>query len=205
LDENATRLDRQWNPADHIETVWHNAQECCRFAASGNNPISENTAVQKTLAMFEKSGVFANTIRNWRKRPDPEWTWPNLKTHFTRANRERHRLLTSERGGYQSTNSAAQAATNAATAAATNTNAAAATALAAALTGTPPQPSSNPTSFHYCWSHGLSCNPSHTSLSCNNQATVQSTNATLSDMKGGNNNIARNRNKRPIFWHTLRS
>jgi hypothetical protein len=196
LEANAMRLDRQWDPSDPIETVWQNAQECRRFASSGLDPISESTAVRKTLSMFEKSGVFADAIRDWRKRPDPEWTWSNLKTDFARANRERVRLLTSDSAGYHGANSAAQTATAAATAAAAKANSAAATA--------PSTSTAAPTGFHYCWSHGLGKNPDHTSATCEKPAAGHCLDATLSNMKGGNNNISRGRNERPVFRHTPR-
>jgi hypothetical protein len=82
LEANVMRLHRQWDPSDPIETVWQNTQEYRRFASSGLDPISKSTAVRKRLSMFEKSGVFADAIRDWRKRPDPEWTWSILKTNF---------------------------------------------------------------------------------------------------------------------------
>jgi hypothetical protein len=68
----AVQLDHQWDPSDPVETVWQNAQECRRFASSGFDTISKSTAVRKPVSMFEKSGVFAGAIRNWRKRPDSE-------------------------------------------------------------------------------------------------------------------------------------
>jgi hypothetical protein len=80
----------------HCETVWKNVQECGRFVAAGNNPISESTAVHKTVFIFDSSEVFADAIRDWRKRPDPEWTWANLKTDFARSNHECLPLLTSK-------------------------------------------------------------------------------------------------------------
>jgi hypothetical protein len=207
LEANAMRLDRQWDPSDPIETVWKNAQECRRFATAGMDPISESTAVRKTVLMFEHSGVFGDAIRDWRKRPDFEWTWANLKTDFARANRERLRLLTSERAGFHGANSASQAAIAAATDAAANANAAAAKALAASSShhGTPgTTPTNPPAGFHYCWSHGLGRNPNHTSANCNNKATGHRSDATLLNMQGGNNNIARGRNEKPVFRHIPR-
>jgi hypothetical protein len=207
LEANAMRLDRLWNPLDPIETVWINAQECRRFAAAGLDPISESTAVRKTVSMFDKLGVFADAIRDWRKRPDAEWTWSNLKTDFARANRERLRLLTSERAGYHGANSAAQAATDAATAAAAAAHAAAATALAAVSSNTgtsTPASSATPSGFHYCWSHGLGRSKNHTSATCNTPAPGHCSDATLTNMKGGNNNISRGRNEKPVFRHTPR-
>jgi hypothetical protein len=55
LEANAMQLGCQWDPSDPIETVWQNAQECRRFSSSGFDPISESTAVRKTVSMFERS------------------------------------------------------------------------------------------------------------------------------------------------------
>jgi hypothetical protein len=155
---------------------------------------------QNGLHVRKICGVFADAIHDWRKRPDPKWTWSNLKTDFALANRERVRLITSDSAGYHGANSAAQAATAAATAAAANANSAASTALSAltAANGSS-TPIAAPAGFHYCWSQGLEKKPEHTSATCEKPAAGHCLDATLSNMKGSNNNISRGRNEQPIF------
>lgn len=203
LETNLLNLDRQWDPSNPIENLWEQVKECRRFAAAGNDPISEITAVRKTLLNIEHTGVFTDAIRDWRKRPDAEWTWANFKSEFTIANRERQRQLTSERGGFHGAHSAMQAATNAA-------NAAAATALAAAATVTsrPTQPPVSTTTantiFYYCWSHGLGTNRAHTSATCNAPAEGHKHDAIIGNMLGGNNLMMRRRGESAIYRPAVR-
>jgi hypothetical protein len=110
LDENATTLDREWNPEDPMENLWQCIQECRSFALAGDDVITEAFTVRKTLIVLEKTGVFADAAHDWRKLPQIEQTWTMLQKHFKVANDERKRLLTSEGAGYHSAN-AAQAST----------------------------------------------------------------------------------------------
>ena len=89
LDENAATLDREWNPEDPLERLWQGIRECCSFALASDDAITEAFAVRKTLIVFEKTGVFADAARNWRKLPPIEQTWAKLQKHFKIANDER--------------------------------------------------------------------------------------------------------------------
>ena len=178
LEENLNHLDRMWDPAEPMEIVWTTVRKCKLFAAEGNNPITDATVVRKTLNMLTKTGVFSEGIRDWRKLPPPEWTWKKFIQHFTLANKERQRLLTTESAGYHGAN--------------------------AATTPHQTAPTQSPTGFYYCWSHGLSKNFNHTSASCNNKANGHVVNSTLSNMKGGCNNIQRNRDEPRVFVHVPR-
>ena len=68
----------------------------------------------------------------------------------------------------------------------------------------PPPPAAGSGGFHYCWTHGLSMNPNHTSATCNCQAPGHQTAATLQNMMGGNNTIARPRGERAIYCRPQR-
>ena len=57
----------------------------------------------------------------------------------------------------------------------------------------------------YCWTHGLSTNAQHTSLTCNKKADGHVDDATADKMQGGNNTIRRNKGERPIFVRPQRN
>jgi hypothetical protein len=101
-----TQLNIEHNPNEPMEVLWKRVKECQRFAADGLDPISEVTAVRKTLAVLEKTGVFSEAVRDWRKRPDAERTWAHLRSDFNTANTERERSLTAANAGYHSANAA---------------------------------------------------------------------------------------------------
>jgi hypothetical protein len=179
LEENMNNLDRLWDPAEPMETVWTTVRKCQLFAAEGKDPITDATVVRKTLNMLTNTGVFAEGIRDWRKLPPTEWTWKKFIQHFTLANKERQRLITTASAGYHGAN--------------------------AATTPRPPAPTSSPTSFYYCWSHGLSKHANHTSATCHNKAVGHIVDSTLNNMKGGCNNIQRNRDEPRVFVHVPRT
>jgi hypothetical protein len=206
LDENLAKLDHTFNPDEPLELLWARIKECRRFAAAGADPISEITVVRKTLAILEKTGVFADAVRDWRKKADADWTWNNFKTAFTAANTERERENTATSAGYHSANAAAARETNktldaAITAAAQLTITQAANAAATTAPGTN---ATDYSGWHYCWSHGLGHNPDHISQSCSNPATGHVADATVFNMKGGNNTIIRNRGEPAVYCRPTR-
>ncbi|CAB9531747.1 hypothetical protein SEMRO_3937_G351990.1 [Seminavis robusta] len=68
--------------------------------ARGHDPITDRAALRSGLDNLEKSGVFPRAMESWNEKPDDEQTWENFKTHFTAANRERRRKLTTKQAGY---------------------------------------------------------------------------------------------------------
>jgi hypothetical protein len=68
------QLDIELNPNEPMEVLWKRVKECRRFAANSQDPILEVTAIRKSLDVLKKTGVFSEAIRDWRNRPDAEWT-----------------------------------------------------------------------------------------------------------------------------------
>jgi hypothetical protein len=178
LDQNLTDLHRPWSTEQPIEDLWKQLRACLTFAHD-IDPISAATAVRAATQNLEKTGVFSDAIKDWRKLPEEQHTIAQLKTHFNRADKERHRTLTTRDGGYA----------GAATYPATEPNQPRALA--------PPQGSLD--RLHYCWSHGLGPNNRHTSRNCQTKAPGHRDEATATNMLGGCNNIHRRRGEEAIF------
>jgi hypothetical protein len=179
LNSNLDDLSRTWTSTQPLEDLWKQIRHC-RLFAEDHDPISEAMAVRSAVQNLENSGVFIDAIKDWRKRPEAEHTFALLKEHFNTADRERLRLLTSSSAGY----------------------------LAQALAATeivadpaPPKPR-KPMTLHYCWSHGLGPNPTHTSATCRRQITGHRTDSVLTNMLGGCNIIHRRRGERAVFVPT---
>jgi hypothetical protein len=140
-------------------------------------------------------------LRFFRMQAAVAQTWTVLKQHFTEANTNRKRQLTSEGAGFHGANSAVNspvaAETNptmavviAAAQAATNSaNTAAAAITERSTTNAGPSATANAAAYGYCWSHDLSKNCQHTSATCNHPADGHKREATLYKMMGGNNTI----------------
>jgi hypothetical protein len=112
--------------------------------------------------------------------PTPEALWVLFKTHFNKAERDRHRQLTASGAGYNGANVAVVTPST--------ETAAAAQSSTSATTGTPPK--AQKTLFAdgmggYCWTHGVTKNPTHTSATCENKATGHKVKATAFNRMGG--------------------
>ena len=179
LTKNALELDTDWDPETPIETVMAKAIQCQRFATAGGDPISDATVLRHMLAVFERSGVLDDAIKDWRKLTPANRTWANAQVHFKRANKERKRQATSKETGYAAANAASRAP-------------------APAPAPTQGNPTTS-TTMHYCWSHGLGFNPNHTSATCTNRAQGHVETATVENMQGRNNKIRRKRGEQAIY------
>ena len=201
LDKNAATLVREWNPDDPLERLWQRVpRECRSFALAGGDEITEAAAVRKTLLVLEKTGVFADAARDWRKPPPLERTWAMLQKLFKVANNVRKRLLTTEGAGYYSAN-AAQAPTQLEQAMAALVNLTATTN--AATDATPARPNQSATTsnadWHYCWSHGLGQSVGHTSCTCATRSNGHREDTVFGNMLGGNNTINQKRGERAVY------
>ncbi|CAB9524068.1 hypothetical protein SEMRO_1490_G277020.1 [Seminavis robusta] len=57
-------------------------------------------AVRAAIKNLTNSGVFTDAIKDWRKMSDDAQTMDALQTHFTEADKERRRILTTKEVGY---------------------------------------------------------------------------------------------------------
>jgi hypothetical protein len=196
LSENQLMLERSWNPEQPIEDLWNRIVETQSFAIRGLDPISDATVIRHTLAVFEKTGVFTDGVKDWRKLAAAEWNLPRFTSHFTQANLERVRSMTAQRGGFHGANAAA-------------TDDIDFTQAANSANGPNNGPSRVPVNpdqiFYYCWSHGLGKNAEHTSATCASKAPNHCIDAVLSDMKGGNNTIRRVSGERSVYHRPNRT
>jgi uncharacterized phage-associated protein len=180
LKENIQSMYKPWNPADPIETVFHQLADAIAFSIAGDDPITETAAVRAGYDVFEHSGIFPRACENWRFAPPAEHTMANLKTRFKLADTDRKRQATTGSLGY-------------------------ANLLSATPSVSPPPPSdalSLPFSAlsvshasaatpakTYCWTHGTSNNRRHTSATCQNKAPGHRDDATATNTLGGSTKV----------------
>ena len=223
LTANENKLTEPWDPATPTELVFDRAAQIQSFAAN-TEPITDGKVVRDTLQVFENSGVLGDACKDWKKKPLAHQTLANMRTHFREYNARRLRdSATASQHGYGTaaavTTQDPQAFAAAILAAMQQqatcppTGAPLTDQLQTLLANAASQSNNgrrNNTSngnaapndsnqFYYCWTHGLSRNPRHTSQSCNTPAQGHQATATLQNMQGGNNTIARRRNERQVY------
>ena len=176
LKDNRDKLEAPWNPDDPIEGLWEHIHECQHLATAGGDPITAPAAVHSILDVLEKTGIFADAIRDLQKCPLHEWTLDNFCTDFTTANKECLHLLTAQNAGFHGANNTSE------------------TTLPTSLSATTTTPSDatirvGPTMMYYCWMHGLGTNHDHTGITCENKAEGHQDNAMVTNLMKGNNRM----------------
>jgi hypothetical protein len=170
-------LEKPIDATAPLRFYWNRITRAVALAEEMGSPFPPIRVVNACIKALESSGLFPDEIKTWRAKPVVEWTLTNIQIHFNRAEKERHRKTTAGQAGF--------------TANAANT-----------VTGKEnKKPNGDGKKMYYCWSHGLSTNPDHTSASCKNPKDGHETEATIFDMRGGSNKIARARGDKPHASH----
>ena len=164
LEANAAALRAPWDPSQPIEGLWARQTELQLFSM-GHDDISWNTVVRTTVGILEAMGTYPETIREWRMRAPVQHTWANLIAAFNHADQEFRRQATVSTQHYANVARAGQP---------------------------PPVPIPGLSTFpHYCFKHGVTWDPAHTSPSCEHPCEGHQVTATFDNMMGGNNSIRR--------------
>ena len=106
LERNMEKLSAPWNPDTTIEAHFSNATKLRAFATAGNEAIPDTVAVRALLKSFKLSGVMDEGLKDWYKKPTADQTWANMATHFTTANKEGLRNLTTSQAGFNTAHAA---------------------------------------------------------------------------------------------------
>ena len=159
-----------------------------RLATFGNVPIPDITIFTLTLAMFELTGLLATTTEKFCLRPIDKRTVPLFKSEFHLGNKERLRRLTANDAGFHGAYSVVRTPLAVPVVA---------TAVVTPLHPTPPPAARNVTveggKMYFCWTHGLSPQRTHTSLTCLHKADGHRDDVPAIRMRGGNNTISSGR------------
>ena len=168
LIENANKLKEPWDSSIPLAGLWAR-QEALRRFSMAHDEITVANMTRTTFTILEETGIYPETCRTWRLKTAAQKTWAQLQTDFKAADKL-HRAQTN--AGHFA---------NLATTAAVWTP---------ARLRNPPPP--GPT-ITYCFTHGVTWNEAHTSLTCNHPCAGHIPTATIDNMQGGNNTISRQR------------
>ena len=174
------KLDTPWNPSEPIEALWTRLMKLKRFSVGTSEEIHDDAIIEHTLIMFEASGLLSQAVYSW-KMPIPTSTYAEFQTHFEHANKMRLQTLTASQVGFQTALLAQQQARL------ITQQQAALIAQQQPSPTIPPRNLSGDKQVFYCWSHGMSKNPFHTSQLCRTRKQGHKDDATLFNIKGGHN------------------
>ena len=192
LEANLVAMKAPWSTESPIQTVFTQLKDAIAFSSAGQDPISTATAIRAGYTIIYNTGLFETACREWRNTPLASQTLHSFRLHFTSADRDRRQTATTESSGYHSSNHAADTSLNTAISAAvalalknqkrsndrTNTNRNNRPARTPA--------SAPPDTLSWCWTHGTTNNPDHTSSNCRKQASGHQSTSTISNKMGGN-------------------
>jgi hypothetical protein len=193
IERNRATLTAPWNPDDDIEDLWLRIRDAQVLATIAQDPIEDPAAIRLTLLSLEASDVFDFALNNWRLKDDATKTMATFKEHFTKENSERERKLTAKTGGFHGADNAVVVPPPSAALLTTSSS----TTPRPPGTLPPPTPAhivlDSGVKMYYCWTHGLSKNPNHTSPTCNFKADGHIDTATADNLQGGSNTIGSGR------------
>ena len=161
-------------PEEPIEHLWIRIKHLRAIADAGGEPFSDSTIMRLTLSALEKAGVYSHSIQTWRDRAELDRTLVNFCPHFMHADKEQLRLATATTAGYHGAHAAIQ-----------TSGPPPLPGIAAAAHAVPSGYTYNNVQLGYCWNHGLTKNPDHTSATCNHPSSSHQITATLDRRMGG--------------------
>ena len=192
IERNRNALTTTWNPEEPIEDLWNRIKEIQRFATDAQEPITDAAALRLTLGVFEATGVLTTATEKWRDKPPADWTMVNFQDHFTKATKERARVLTAQNAGFHGANSAVIVPPAGANSAIVTPPG----ASGAVVPGSNVIPAGG-TVYYHCWTHGLGKNGLHTSGTCKNKGEGHKDSATANNMQSGTQRLMTRRRQAP--------
>lgn len=183
LQANLAKLDEPWDFNEKLYLLWDRIDKCQQFAKDANAPISDLTAMQPTFVVLQNTGVFDTHTILWKQRPIGTWTMLEFRRFFNDADRDRG-LHTAKKAGFHGANNAKVSKHRTKTPAKAN--------MGTDKTDTAATNNTDERYFMfgdkkiwYCWTHGGSVNPQHTSATCKRPASGHQKHATWSNLCGG--------------------
>lgn len=77
-----------YNPSLPIDSIFNAVTALSELAEAANIPYSKQQQITIAYNILNRSGRFVTDIKEWKRKPVADRTWPNLKLHFRRAHDE---------------------------------------------------------------------------------------------------------------------
>jgi hypothetical protein len=173
-----------------IPVLWTRLNTIREFAEAGQEPLADVTLMELTFNMFKGTGVHQLATQGWARLNKDEKTWEKFVDHFTwEEDHRKENLLTAEHEYSSNANSVVTQAADTP----------APTVAFAGLTVAPNAPAPAGGVMHfYCWTHGATISPSHTSGTCKHRAPGHQPTATFANTMGGCEQLFKPPKKPPV-------
>jgi hypothetical protein len=175
LAANTEKLNEPWNSEQPIRLLWDRIKECQRIGKEGNEPITDRMAMYTVLKLLDGTGLYSTYTTSWRQTYPIQTTWvmTTFQEFFNHADKDRKKHLTTKDIGLHGANAATTTKDKPKN---ETTNNSSTTFFVDPDTGR---------KIYYCWSHGGSLNPGHTSKKCRFPKEGHQKAATWMDMMDG--------------------
>jgi hypothetical protein len=101
------RMKIPFDPNEPFEAIYTQLESAIDFADAAGTPYSLNQLIATAYNLVFKTGLYANTFRDWRHCPTAQKTWTNFQADFSEAAQDlRESNSTSQASGYHGANAA---------------------------------------------------------------------------------------------------
>jgi hypothetical protein len=169
LANNLDAMGKPWEPNTPIEDLWTQISKARNYATTGDNAISDTTALIAATKNLQGTGLFTQAFEQWRGKPMANQTYTEFMKHFNQANVNRLLTTTTSEAGYLATNNNPKTQHNFTQ---NNSN-----------KENEPRNTGSIIGYHYCWTHGV--NRTHKSTQCTYPKEGHIKEATIGNIQGG--------------------
>ena len=85
LTENYKRLTLTYNDSAPIETLWDQIEESIAYTTATNTPYTAQQTNNIAYKLLLKTGQFKDKLKEWKRLPVAQQTWPQFKRMMTCA------------------------------------------------------------------------------------------------------------------------
>jgi hypothetical protein len=99
--ENEIKFTQDWDGDDAFELVIERINNCIDFAKEAESAYTDKQIMDRAQAIVTKTGLYADDMKIWRKRPVAQQTWPLFQDFMIAAQTElRQQQATNKQIGY---------------------------------------------------------------------------------------------------------
>ena len=103
LTENNKRFSAPYDASSPIENLWEQIEEAMAFAGAADAPYTSQQILNNAYDLLHKTSHFKDELKEWRRLPVAQQTWPQFKRMMTRAHRDLRRQAAAG-AGYRTAN-----------------------------------------------------------------------------------------------------
>jgi hypothetical protein len=99
--ESEDKFTQDWDGDEAFEVIIERINTCIEFAKEAESAYTDKQVMDRALAIVAKTGLYADDLKLWRKRPAGEQTWKEFQEFMLAAQTEfRQQQATNKQIGY---------------------------------------------------------------------------------------------------------